>query len=53
MVKEILIQVFELSVGVLLAFLIISNGFGRQTWIIWIAAFVFIVYKIRKEGLYL
>jgi hypothetical protein len=39
-----------LVVGIGMVFFIISNKLGEYSWIIWILAIVFVIYKISKEG---
>ena len=48
--NDTLIQLLELLIGILIAFLIISKVLGEQTWIAWILAIGFVFYKVRKVG---
>ena len=41
----------EFLIGIVLAFLILSNILGSLSWIVWIAAAAFLIYKLWKEGL--
>ena len=48
--KEILI-LFELVFGGAMVFLIASNILKEYSWIVWLAAIGFVIYKLKKEGI--
>jgi nitrate reductase NapE component len=45
-----IVMIIKLVLGLVIALLIISNKLGEYSWIIWLLAIVFGIYKINKEG---
>jgi TRAP-type uncharacterized transport system fused permease subunit len=45
-----IIMVIEMVLGLVITLLIISNKLGEYSWIIWVLAVVFVIYKVNKEG---
>ena len=48
--KEI-ITLFELILGGLMVFLIASDILKNYSWVIWLVAICFVIYKVKKEGI--
>ena len=49
--REEIIILLELGLGILMVFLIATNVFKDYSWIIWLVAIVFVIYKVKKEGI--
>ena len=49
--REEIIILLELGFGALIVFLIATGVLKEYTWIIWLAAIGFVIYKIKKDGI--
>ena len=49
--REEIIILLELGLGILMVFLIATNVLKDYSWIIWLVAIVFVIYKVKKEGI--
>ena len=47
--KEVII-LLELCLSILIVILITSNVLKDYSWIIWLVAIVFVIYKVSKDG---